>query len=192
MILAFRFLRAPVRLVLVLSGALGLAWFGAPAPAKQPSTIVLAPASPPPERVQSDTVALRRATLPGPYPVEILRVLDGDTFEARVRVWFGQEITTLVRIRGIDAPELKARCRDELRGAMASRDALARLLAAGAPFLRDVSHDKYGGRVVASIFVAGAGASEDVAATMIASGMARPYGGGRRDDWCPLPAARRG
>ena len=139
-------------------------------------------------------MALRRATLPGPYPAEVVRVLDGDTFEGRVRVWFGQEITTLVRIRGIDAPELKARCGDELRGAMASRDALARLLASGAPALRDVSLDKYGGRVVASVSVNRAGAGEDVAAAMLASGLARAYGGGRRDAWCPLvpPAPGRG
>src|SRR5437764_15297572 len=47
------------------------------------------------------------------HPAEILRVLDGDTFEARVRVWPGLDITTKVRLRGIDAPELRAHCEDE-------------------------------------------------------------------------------
>ena len=37
------------------------------------------------------------------YPVEVIRVVDGDTFEARVRVWPGLDITTKVRLRGIDA-----------------------------------------------------------------------------------------
>ena len=135
----------------------------------------------------STTVALRRAILPGPYPAEVLKVVDGDTFEARVRVWFGQEITTLVRIRGIDAPELKGRCGDELKGAIASRDALARMLASGSASLREVGLDKYAGRIVATVSVHGQQVSQDVAAMMISSGWARPYSGGRRDNWCPLP-----
>src|SRR2546423_372402 len=58
------------------------------------------------------------------YPAQVLRVLDGDTFEARVSVWPGLDITTKVRLRGIDAPELRARCADELAQAQAARDAL--------------------------------------------------------------------
>src|ERR1700750_1770804 len=41
---------------------------------------------------------------------DVLRVIDGDTFEARVHLWPGLYVTTRVRLRGIDAPELKARC----------------------------------------------------------------------------------
>jgi endonuclease YncB( thermonuclease family) len=39
------------------------------------------------------------------HPVEVLRVLDGDTFEARLHLWPGLEVTTWMRLRGIDAPE---------------------------------------------------------------------------------------
>jgi hypothetical protein len=35
-------------------------------------------------------------------PAEVLRVIDGDTFEARVRVWPGFDIAIEVRRRGID------------------------------------------------------------------------------------------
>ena len=113
------------RHVVALLGAAAIAWAGAPAATREVAggSVNAAPAQTP----VKDTTALRRAALPGPYPAEIVSVLDGDTFEARVRIWFGQEITTLVRIRGIDAPELKGRCGDELRGAQASRDALAKL-----------------------------------------------------------------
>jgi endonuclease YncB( thermonuclease family) len=38
------------------------------------------------------------------HPAEVLRVLDGDTFEARVRLWPGLDVTTKVRLRGVDAP----------------------------------------------------------------------------------------
>jgi hypothetical protein len=33
------------------------------------------------------------------YSAEVLRVIDGDTFEARVRIWSGFEINTRVRLR---------------------------------------------------------------------------------------------
>ena len=56
------------------------------------------------------------------HPAEVLRVLDGDTFEAKVRIWPGMEITTRVRLREIDAPEMHARCADERVKALASRD----------------------------------------------------------------------
>src|SRR5437763_6228517 len=61
-------------------------------------------------------------------PVTVLRTVDGDTFEARVALSSGTTITTRVRLRGIDTPELHARCADELRRAEAAADALDALL----------------------------------------------------------------
>lgn len=55
------------------------------------------------------------------YPADVLRVIDGDTFEARVRVWPGLDVDTKVRLRGVDAPELHARCADEYVKAQAAR-----------------------------------------------------------------------
>lgn len=86
-----------------------------------------------------------------------------------------------MRLRGIDAPELAARCPDEARRAEASRDHLALLLASGTPTLRDVSLDKYGGRIVAALTIADeASGAEDAAALMLASGHARRYDGAKR------------
>ncbi len=48
----------------------------------------------------------------GSLPAEVLRVNDGDTFEARVHVWPGMQVTTKVRLRGIDAAESNARCQE--------------------------------------------------------------------------------
>src|SRR5689334_16315128 len=42
------------------------------------------------------------------YTVDVIRTVDGDTFEARVHLQGGLDPTTRVRLRGIDAPELKA------------------------------------------------------------------------------------
>ena len=142
------------------------------------------PATPAPFPSSTDA-ALRRAPFPGPYEAKFVRAVDGDTFEARMRVWFGQEIDTLVRVRGIDAPELKAKCAREARLAAEARDLLADFLAAGPIRLRDVAADKYFGRIVASVEI---GASEhetdDVALLMTASNLARPYDGRKRAPWC--------
>jgi endonuclease YncB( thermonuclease family) len=91
----------------------------------------------------------QRAAFRLSHPAQVVRVIDGDTFEARVGVWPGLEITTKVRLRGIDAPELRARCPDEIAKAQAARDALSAILAEGAVGVSQVALDKYGGRVIA-------------------------------------------
>ena len=58
------------------------------------------------------------------YPIDVIRIIDGDTFEARVRVWPGLDVDTKVRLRGVDAAELHARCAGELEQAQAARVAL--------------------------------------------------------------------
>jgi endonuclease YncB( thermonuclease family) len=126
--------------------------------------------------------------MPGPFRAHVVRVIDGDTFEARVQVWLGQDVTTRVRLRGFDAPETKSRCAAERAAGEDARRALADALAAGPVWLTDVSRDKYGGRIVASARIARAGAggasnvatSDDLADFMLAGGYGRPYGGGRR------------
>lgn len=115
--------------------------------------------------------ALAAETLPGPYPAEILRVIDGDTVEARIRVWLGQDVTIHVRLRGIDAPELHGRCPGEREAAAAARDALFRILAAGPVSVTDIGADKYGGRVDARLHLPD---GTDVSAAMLKSGHALP------------------
>lgn len=116
------------------------------------------------------------------HPAEVLRVVDGDTFDARVHLWPGLDISTRVRLRGIDAPEMKARCGDERAQAEAARDALRAILDQGEVGVARVTLDKYGGRVLADAFTQ---ATPDVAAALLGSGTVRRYSGGRRDGWCP-------
>jgi len=115
------------------------------------------------------------------YPADVLRVIDGDTFEARVRVWPGLDVDTKVRLRGIDAAELHARCADELAKAQAARTALQSILAAGGVTISRVGVDKYGGRIDAVIATRNAA---DVSATMLKGGFARAYDGRKRGSWC--------
>ncbi len=116
------------------------------------------------------------------HPVEVLRVVDGDTFEARVNLWPGLDITTRVRLRGIDAPEMKARCGEERVKAEAARDALRAILDQGEVGIARVTLDKYGGRVLAD---ASTRATPDVSAALLNAGVGRRYSGGQRDGWCP-------
>lgn len=115
------------------------------------------------------------------HPVQVVRIVDGDTFDARVNVWPGIDISTRVRLRGIDAPEMKARCKDEQARAQAAHDALARMLAEGAVGIFGVTPDKYGGRVLAE---ASTRRTADVSAALLQAGLVRPYAGGRREHWC--------
>lgn len=160
--------------------AIGLMLQTRPVPAAAPSAgavegsaAAIAPAGP-----HLPASAIRSGA---PVPAEVLRVIDGDTFEARVHVWPGLDVTTKVRLRGIDAPELRARCPAERSKAEAARDALAEMLAQGAVGVYGISLDKYGGRVVAD---AATRSIANISAEMLARGHARFYTGGRRDGWC--------
>jgi endonuclease YncB( thermonuclease family) len=113
----------------------------------------------------------------------VLRVVDGDTFAAQVPVWHGLTVSTLVRLNGIDTPELRGKCEHEKFLAGKAKDALSEILNSGkAITLRNVDDDKYSGRVSAQVFVDG----DSVADKLIKRGLARPYDGGKRLPWCSL------
>jgi endonuclease YncB( thermonuclease family) len=115
------------------------------------------------------------------YPAEVVRIIDGDTFVARVREWPSHDFETRVRLRSIDAAELHARCSRELRLALAARAALQRLLADGRVTLSHVGPDKYPGRIDANVATH---STNDISAAMLSGGFARRYDGGRRGSWC--------
>ena len=123
----------------------------------------------------------RRFDLQTVYPAEVVRIIDGDTFQARVQVWPGLSVDTRVRLRGVDAPELHARCADEYAKAQAARAALETMLAAGGVTIWRVGIDKYGGRVDAAVATRD---TADVSAALLNGGWARSYDGGRRGSWC--------
>ena len=112
----------------------------------------------------------------------MLDVLDGDTFIARAKVWPGHAVTVRVRIRGIDAPEMRARCEAEKIAAWRAKEMLAGLVAEGPVAILNIGGGKYYGRVLAD--VAGAN-GEDVASVLLRLRHVRRYDGGRREGWCP-------
>lgn len=117
----------------------------------------------------------------GPVEARVLRVIDGDTLEAEARIWPGHLVRVAIRIRGIDAPELRGGCAAEKAAARLARSALADLLAGADVRLRNVGADKYFGRVVADVTTAG---GDDLAGRLIGLAMARPYDGAARTPFC--------
>ena len=115
------------------------------------------------------------------HPVDVIRTIDGDTFVARVHLLPGRDLVTRVRLRGIDAPELKASCLQELEKAEAATDALHDLLSQGGVTIYHIGPDKYQGRVVADVATK---RTANVSAALLAAGHVRSYNGGHRDGWC--------
>jgi endonuclease YncB( thermonuclease family) len=123
--------------------------------------------------------------LPGPYEAAVERVVDGDTLAVRVTVWLGQELSVLVRVRGVDAPELRSRCADERMRAVNAAAALSQVVGERPVMLRRVEGDKYFGRVVADVSTS---AGRDLGDALLAGGFARAYAGGARRPWCEKSA----
>lgn len=117
----------------------------------------------------------------GPVQVAVLEVLDGDTFVAEALVWPGHSVRVNVRIRGVDAPEMKARCGAERAAAERARAALAALFDRGPIAISNISGAKYYGRVLADVTMPDGTA---VAPLLLRRNLVRPYSGGRREPWC--------
>ncbi|MFC7052321.1 thermonuclease family protein [Hansschlegelia quercus] len=123
---------------------------------------------------------VERPTSSAAVAASALAVIDGDTLEARIAVFPGQEIVTRIRLAGVDTPERRGRCAGERDAAEKATRALKALVEGRRLSLTDVRGDKYFGRVVARV----ANEDGDVADALISGGYGRPYGGGRREGWC--------
>ena len=87
----------------------------------------------------------------------------------------------LIRVDGVDTPEIKGKCEAEKALAVQARDFVTQSLAEA----RSVSFcnpkwGKYGKRVVADVVVDGNLLSE----LLIEKGLGRPYDGSKREGWC--------
>lgn len=117
-----------------------------------------------------------RAPVEGPVEADLISVVDGDTLLVEARPWPQHRVIVLVRIRGIDAPELKSKCESARRAAARAKERLADL-AHGRVRLSNIAGDKYFGRVVADVAASDA---DDIAASLLAQGLVKIYDGGRR------------
>ena len=117
----------------------------------------------------------------GPVEAVVVEVLDGDTFVADALVWPGHTVRVNIRIRGIDAPEMKSRCPAEQAAAERAQKALLHLLESGTVSVSNIAGAKYYGRVLADVRTAD---GVHVAASLVAGSLVWIYAGGRRQGWC--------
>lgn len=137
--------------------------------------IGLSAAQPPVQQVPGDEAVA------GPIAAWVNEVIDGDTIVVRARIWLGQDVETRVRLFGVDAPEMKARCAEEQRLARAAREFVRARVAEKRVSLMDIRYDKYGRRVLARVLTP---EGEDLAQALIRGGLARAYDGTKRRSWC--------
>lgn len=126
----------------------------------------------------STTEAMAREEISGPVSAEILRVVDGDTLLVEARPWPQQKMEVYVRIRGIDAPELKSKCEAVRVAGQDARHALETMAAQSSKIqLIRISGDKYFGRIVADVILSD---GHSVADGLLLAGLVRTYDGGRK------------
>lgn len=113
------------------------------------------------------------------YKARVRRVVDGDTLDLRVFFWIDkQSVNARVRIRGIDAPEPRGKCRKLGKAASAF---LRAMIDKKDVYLFNVASGEKFGRPSADIFTSD---DKNIATLMLKAGHARPYDGGRRKSWC--------
>lgn len=123
-----------------------------------------------------------RMEIAGPVSAEIIRVIDGDTILVAAKPWPQQTMEVYVRMRGIDAPELKSPCAATRDAGREARAALASLTSDQREIqLKHISGDKYFGRVLADISFSD---GRNPAQEMLSAGYVSPYDGGRKSKSC--------
>ncbi len=130
------------------------------------------------------SVLLALLFVPGPIEAKVVRVLDGDTVEVKARPWVDLEVTTFVRVAGIDTPEKGWRAKCPAERELGERASLLaqKLMPLGATLrLLEVQKGKYAGRVVASVILPD---GRDYASILIDEGLAYPYEGKTKRSFC--------
>lgn len=122
------------------------------------------------------SAAEARPRVSGPVSANLLEVIDGDTLLVEAMPWPEHRIITYVRLRGIDAAELRSPCPNLRLQALEAKELLRSFIPVKAELeLRDITGDKYYGRIVAAVRLKdGVNLSE----AMVSAGMATPYEGG--------------
>ena len=89
------------------------------------------------------------------YNIELLRVVDGDTIDAKIDLGFDVSVKKRVRFMGVNTPESRTRDLEEKARGLAAKDRVKQLLE-GTDTIQLISHGvgKYG-RCLGELFVKG-------------------------------------
>ena len=127
-----------------------------------------------------EPASYQKSHLPGPFIFEVLEVIDGDTFRARIPVWLDQNVVVKIRLRDIDTPEIKGQCGREKKLARQAKEFSMSWLAQKGLRLVNVSYGTYAGRVLATTEAQN---GETLSDALLQAGLAQPYRG-RKASWC--------
>jgi len=112
---------------------------------------------------------------------EITSIYDADTFRANIEQWpdiIGKRMS--IRVLGVDAPEIRGKCKAEKTKARAAKQFTVNALRSAKQVeLRNIKRGKYF-RLLADVFVDG----RRLADLLISAGHGRHYSGGTRGGWC--------
>lgn len=106
---------------------------------------------------------------------------DGDTCYITVPSLPPELQKMSIRILGIDTPEIRGECESEKELAQQAKKLANKLFKEAKVIeLKDIDWDKYGGRILANVYLDGELYSEK----LISSGLAKPYFGDKKESWC--------
>ncbi|MEZ8029977.1 thermonuclease family protein [Enterovibrio norvegicus] len=112
---------------------------------------------------------------------KVTSIYDADTFRVNIEGWpaiVGEHVP--VRVKGVDAPEIRGKCKTEKHLArVAKQFTVEQLRTAKEIRLMNIERGKYF-RLLADVEIDG----QLLADKLIKAGIARPYQGGRRGTWC--------
>ena len=119
------------------------------------------------------------------YNIELLRVIDGDTIDAKIDLGFDVSVKKRIRFLGVDTPESRTRDLEEKARGLAAKDRVIQLLE-GCTRIQSVSHGvgKFG-RCLGELSIDMVDGKESVTMVsvnelLIKEGHAVEYHGGKR------------
>lgn len=123
----------------------------------------------------------------GPVSADVIKIIDGDTIVVKAKIWLNQDLETAVRLRGVDAPEIKGKCPEEIYLAQQAKHFIENKISKNV-FLYNISLDKYGGRVVANVvyYDSVAKINKDLGSELLQNNLGIVYNGGHKKSWCKL------
>jgi len=112
---------------------------------------------------------------------KVISVYDGDTIRVNIDSFpdiIGKNIS--IRLKGIDAPEIKGKCQKEIDLAIMARDYLRNAINKSNQIeLRNIKRGKYF-RIVGELYINGI----NVTKNLIKRKLAYHYSGGKKRTWC--------
>lgn len=112
---------------------------------------------------------------------KVVRIYDADTFFVNIDNYppiAGEEVS--IRVKGIDAPEIRGKCESEKEKARDAQSFTVKALrSAKVVELKNIQRGKYF-RILADVYIDG----NSLAEGLMKAGHARIYDGGKRYDWC--------